>query len=291
MTGFGQATATAGGHAVHIDVKTVNHRYCEISVRMPKEWLTHEEALRKKAQERIKRGKADIFVNVERLTTGRKAVVIDWTLADGVAEAAGQLAAKYGLNDALTLNHLLQIPDLIRLQQEELTEPDVPLEAEIAECLTEALDSLLLMREKEGAFLANDLLERLSVLRAHVAAIKAMASGVAKDYAAKLKARVEELLPSGHALDEARLATEVALFADRCSIEEELTRLSSHCRQFEDLLQEDEPVGRKLDFLIQEMNRETNTIGSKANDAEIAVHVIDMKAELEKMREQVQNIE
>jgi uncharacterized protein (TIGR00255 family) len=290
MTGFGQATVTAGGYSIHIDVKSVNHRYCEIVVRLPKEWLALEDALRKKAAERIKRGRADLYVTVERLESGRKTVVIDWQQADGYVQAAEQLCARYGLQDTLSLHHLLQLPDLIR-QVEERAEIDESPEPGFTVCLTEALDGLLQMRNTEGSFLANDLLERLSQLETQVTEIKAHTPQVVADYAAKLKNRIAELLQGGIPLDEARLATEIALYADRCSIEEELTRLTSHFRQFADLLKSDEPVGRKLDFLIQEMNREVNTIGSKANDAEIAVKVIDMKAELEKMREQVQNIE
>jgi len=291
MTGFGQATASAGGYAVHIDIKSVNHRYCEIAVRMPKEWLAHEEALRKKAAERIKRGKADLYVTVERSDSGGKSVDIDWRLADAYVQALKQIAGRYGLKDALSPHHLLQLPDVLILQQDERAEPDESLEPVFIACLEEALESLMRMREKEGAHLANDLHERLGLLKSQLAELRSAAPRVVEEYARKLRSRIAELMPNGIAADEARLSTEIALFADRCSIEEELTRLESHCRQFAELLHAAEPVGRKLDFLIQEMNREVNTIGSKANDAEIAGKVIDMKAELEKMREQVQNIE
>jgi len=290
MTGFGQAQSAASGCMIQIDVKSVNHRYCEIAIRLPKEWHAFEEAARKAASDHVKRGRVDLFVSVQRQEESRKAALVNWTLVDGYMQAAELMRERYGLKDELTLPHLLQLADVVTLQDERLT-LDEQLEALFHGCLSDALQQLVAMREREGAALAQDLLARLQELDRLYDAIRVRAPIVSAEYGLKLKSRVQEWIGDSEAADEGRLLTEIALFADRCSVDEELTRLHSHFEQFRMLLQSDEPVGRKLDFLIQELNREVNTIGSKANDAEIALHVIDMKAELEKMREQVQNIE
>ncbi|TCZ79433.1 YicC family protein [Paenibacillus albiflavus] len=290
MTGFGQAKTIVADFTVYMDVKSVNHRYSEVNIRMPKEWMPFEETLRKTTAEFINRGRIDIFVTVERQASASKSIDIDWSLADNYMHTARQLQERYGFNESLTLQNLIELPGLI-VQREERIEPDEAIEHAFVACLKEALGSLLDMRNREGDHLARDLMERLERLEQQHQCIVAHAPKVAGEYAARLRLRVQELTGDYVRYDESRLATEIALFADRCSIDEELTRLQSHYGQFAALLRTAEPIGRKLDFLIQEMNREVNTIGSKANDAGVAAKVIDMKAELEKMREQIQNIE
>lgn len=289
MTGFGQAERSIAGFKLQMDLKSVNHRYCEVVIRLPREWAKFEDALRRTIQQQIKRGRVDAFVSVEREAGAASPYALNQALAEAYASAAAQLKAQYSLADDMTLSDLLRIPDLVAPQERpSLTDDEV--EPALLACAAEALDGLTAMRRKEGAHLLADLQERLEKIVVFRNGAAALAPKVVRDYADKLRARMQELLQTA-ALDETRLAMEAALFADRSSIDEELTRLLSHVAQFRELLSSGEPVGRKLDFLVQEMNREVNTIGSKANHGELTAHVVEMKAELEKMREQIQNIE
>ncbi|MCR8641719.1 YicC family protein [Paenibacillus sp. N1-5-1-14] len=290
MTGFGQAKLSAGGYTVFIDVKSVNHRYCEVSVRLPKDWAMFEEPMRKLTTSFVKRGRIDLFVTIERAAGSAKSVSVNWDLADGFMQASEQLKQRYNIANSVSLTDVLHLPGIMEMK-EERDEQVAEMEETLITCLREALQSLLFMREREGQFLTRDLEDRLSRLENMHQEGSSFAPHVVTEYAVKLRQRVQDLVGDAGLVDESRLATEIALFADRCSIEEELTRLSCHFEHFRSLLQSAEPIGRKLDFLIQEMNREVNTIGSKANHAELAEKVINMKAELEKMREQIQNIE
>lgn len=290
MTGFGQADRTAGGFRIRVEVKSVNHRYAEISVKMPREWMSAEDAVRKQVSREVKRGRVDVFIIVEREALSGRKVELDWELAGSYMEAAGLLKQRLGLQDELTLRDVLQLPDVLRVT--EGTEQEAAGQATelLLASVEEAVTGLLAMRAAEGSHLREDLDRRLGILAEHHAAAKSVAPRVAAEYRHKLASRLQELLGQTP-MDENRLAMELAVFADRCSIDEELIRLDSHFSQFAQLLHSDEPAGRKLDFLIQEMNREINTIGSKANQAELSALVVEMKAELEKIREQVQNIE
>lgn len=289
MTGFGQAGRTAAGCRIQVDLKSVNHRYTETMVRMPREWLYLEDALKKLIQKEVKRGRVDAFVTVEREGASGKSVELDLDLAQGYVEAADRLQEKLGISGGLTIRDLIQIPDVVRFR-DEASEDQELLERELLACADDALRQLAAMRTVEGSHLQEDLVKRLDILKEYHGAVKAIAPRVAEEYREKLSSRLKELLDTVP-LDENRLAMEAAVFADRSNIDEELTRLESHFGQFGRLLHSGEPSGRKLDFLIQEMNREVNTIGSKANHSELSVHVVEMKAELEKIREQVQNIE
>jgi len=289
MTGFGQSGLTAAGFRIQADLKSVNHRYTEIMVRMPREWLYLEDSVKKLIQKEVKRGRVDVFLTIEKEGDSGKTVELDWELAEGYRKAALQLQERLGLSDSLTLKDLLQIPELIRFRdgkEEDKTQVEEALHA----CIGEAVSHLVSMRIAEGTHLQGDLTQRITAMREFHSMVKAEAPKVTLEYRDKLNARLKELLGSVPA-DENRVALEVALFADRSNIDEELTRLESHFAQFDKLLAADEPSGRKLDFLLQEMNREVNTIGSKANRAELSNLVVEMKAELEKIREQVQNIE
>ncbi|MFC5453123.1 YicC/YloC family endoribonuclease [Paenibacillus aestuarii] len=290
MTGFGQANRSFAGYKVFIDVKSVNHRYCEVAVRMPKEWAAFEDALKKTALLAVKRGRVDVFITAEREAALAKNVTVDFALADAYLQAAEQLKERYGFTERLELKDLLRLPDLVQMK-EERTDPDEQIQTELCACLLDAVTRLTEMRLREGAFLEQDIRLRLNELKRVHAELHVYAPQVVLDYSAKLSSRINSLLQDQSPIDEQRLAAEIAIFAERSNVDEELTRLQSHFQQFDSLLIDSEPVGRKLDFLIQEMNREVNTIGSKANHAELTTRVIQMKAELEKMREQIQNIE
>lgn len=289
MTGFGQSVRTAPDYRLQADLKSVNHRYSEVTVRMPREWSYLEDAVKKLILTEIKRGRVDVFITMERQGRSGKTIEPDWQLAEAYAEAARQIKERYGLSDGLTLKDFLQIPDVIQVREGETADKE-QVEAELLACVKEAAGHLAAMRATEGAHLQDDLDKRLAELRKHREFIVRIAPLVVEEYRTKLHARIQELL-GAVPVDQSRLATEVAVFADRSSIDEELTRLASHFSQFGKLLRSEEPSGRKLDFLIQEMNREVNTIGSKANQTELVNTVVELKAELEKIREQVQNIE
>lgn len=290
MTGYGQAVLEVGGLQIQIEAKSVNHRYCEVMIRMPREWLRYEEAVKKSIQHHVKRGRVDVFITMELSTTGQPVVEVNWPLIDSYLQAAEQVNERTGRDEILPLAQLLQLPGaMIQHNHSEVREEDV--EQALLQCADEAAKQLLGMRKREGEHLAGDLNSRLQSLQQFLGQLAAIAPGVADEYRDKLRLRMKELLAEEHTLDDQRIAMEVAVFADRSNVDEELTRLTSHFAQGFELLQAEETVGRKLDFLVQEMNREVNTIGSKANHSAILKIVVEMKAELEKIREQVQNIE
>jgi uncharacterized protein (TIGR00255 family) len=289
MTGFGQAERSVQGCRIQIDMKSVNHRYHEVMVRMPREWLHLEEPLKKRVQQMVKRGRVDVFVTIDREPSAKVTVEIDWTLADGYIDAAKQLSDKYGLPGSLSLVELLRYPDLLGMKEPEMD--GTAQEEAFLSCTDEALERLVSMRQAEGANLTHDLKQRLHTIKRTHDEITDHSPLVVEQYRTKLRGRILELLEDTGAFDEQRFAMEVALMAERTNIDEELTRLQSHLDQFEMALESDQPIGRKLDFLIQEMNREVNTMGSKSNDQRLTQHVVELKSELEKIREQVQNIE
>jgi uncharacterized protein (TIGR00255 family) len=289
MTGYGQASRAFNDYQIQVEVKSVNHRYLEMNIRLPREWSRSEEAIKQKLRYCLQRGKVDAHVSIVRENSGNPVVTLDWSLAEAYFNAALQLRTKFGLPDTLSVQDLLQIPELIKFE-EPSKEADPLLQELVLTCLDEALLELQFMRRNEGKYLQKDLSARLTVLQLLLHSMQNLAPKVIEQYRIKLRIRLQDAL-EGVQLDEQRLLQEVMLHIDRTNIDEELTRLESHFQQFDQLLQIGEPVGRKLDFLLQEMNREVNTIGSKANDSELIKDVVEMKAELEKMREQVQNIQ
>lgn len=290
MTGFGQAERQAGGIRIQVDMKSVNHRYGETVFRMPREWLIYEDKLRKLVGNRIKRGRVDVFVTAERSGAARTEAEIDWALADSYKQAAEQLGERYRISGELSLSELLALPGLVQVRGRLQTEQET--EQALTHTIEEALDELISMREKEGVHLHADLKQRQRILTELVERTIAAASHAVEQIRGRLRQRLTELLQDAETgIDENRFTMEVAILAERSNIDEELTRLQSHLSQFADMLAASEPIGRKLDFLIQEMNREVNTIGSKAGQTELTNLVVDMKAELEKIREQAQNIE
>ncbi|KAB2954479.1 YicC family protein [Heliorestis acidaminivorans] len=288
MTGYGRGEAVGSGQQVTVEVKAVNHRYSEVVVRIPRTYMSLEEAIKKQFQKGVSRGRVDVFVNIEQLGEVNGKVKVDKNLALQYYQSLKELAEELSLPSDFSVHQFINLPEVITLTEEE---EDLEALSELAsKAAQKALDSLLSMRINEGTVLYEDLLNRIELIKDLTEKIKERAPLLVGEYRQKLQERLKEYLDQ-IPVDEQRVAIEVALFADRVSITEELVRLWSHLEQFEKALNLKEPVGRKLDFIIQEMNREVNTIGSKANDLEISRHVVNFKSELEKIREQVQNVE
>ena len=287
MTGYGKGEITDEQGRCSVEVKTVNNRYGEVSVKMPRSFLGYEHEVRKAVAARIKRGKADLFVQWEPALTEVVVPSVNHAVARGYKQAFEALAHDLHISADVPLALIIGQRNVL---QESVSEEPSDLLSLVLQAVERALDSLDQMRLREGEALKADLAERRCALAGLVAQVRTRAPLVISEYHAKLQQRLAKLL-DGAELDPQRLAQEVALLADRCDITEELVRLASHFTQFDEALDLQEPVGRKLDFLMQEFNREVNTIGSKANDGVVTGLVVQMKAELEKMREQVQNIE
>ncbi|HEV8352875.1 MAG TPA: YicC/YloC family endoribonuclease [bacterium] len=289
MTGFGSATAQTTAGRFSVEMKSVNHRFSEIVVRLPRDLIVLEDSVRTTVQSRVLRGRVEVAVVREERAVRARSIRADTEAAAAYAQALKELAGAVGVPAEITLSQVAAFPDVIKV--EEVREEAEQLWADLAPAVSSAADALTVMREAEGRRLADDLLMRLGRIRERTDTIVARAPAVVADYAARVKTRVGELL-GDIPLDEQRLAAEVAIFAERSDVSEELTRLRSHADQFAlDVAASDGAVGRKLEFLLQEMGRETNTIGAKANDMEIARAVIAIKGELESLREQVLNIE
>lgn len=288
MTGFGRGENTGKFKQVTVEIKAVNHRFSEVQIRLPYQYSALEESVRRFILKQLSRGRLDVFIKLENTSQRQREFQVDKDLAVTYYKALEELAVITGIPCEVNVCQIAQFPDVLTLREpeedEELTWED------LQPALQEAVDALLRMREKEGRKLQEDLLKRIQILQQIHGKILERSPQVVKIYREKLSARLQELLAEGQ-INEERLALEVALFADKCNLDEELVRLNSHFLQFAQNLEEDTAVGRKLDFLLQEMNREVNTIGSKANDLEITQEVVALKSELEKIREQVQNIE
>jgi uncharacterized protein (TIGR00255 family) len=287
MTGFGAGRGSAAGEELDVEVRSVNHKFCEVKVRLPRELAALEVDAAKAVRERLARGGVDVTV---RRAGGGGAIAprVDVALAEAYARAFADVQARLGLPGAVTLADVVGAEGVIRLDERAL---DLEAAREgLRAALAAALDALVAMRAREGEALARDVAGRLDAVEALVARGAELVPQTVEHHRARLAERIEELT-RGIALDPARLAQEVALFADRTDVTEEVTRLRSHLAQARALLSGAEPAGRKLDFLVQEMHREVNTIGSKSQSAEIAAIVVAAKAEIERMREQVQNVE
>jgi uncharacterized protein (TIGR00255 family) len=288
MTGFGRAEAEMDGRKITIEIKTVNHRFLDINVRIPRTLLFAEELIRKTIKDRLERGRVDVFVNYASLEDDSKKATADLGLIRSYLAAARQAAVNFRLEDDLKLSDIISIPDAIVI--EEAPEDEEKQKALVTGALNSALDVLTGMRQREGEQLKANIIECLNALEAIKAAIDSKKDAVPREYAEKLRSRIAELTSAAE-LDEARFNAEVAYMADRADITEEIVRLETHISQFRAALSERAAVGRKLDFMVQEMNRELNTIGSKSQDMDITNAVIEGKSVVEKIREQVQNIE
>lgn len=287
MTGYGRSRMEMDGRETTVEVKTVNHRFLDISFRMPRSLSFLEEPIRKALAARMSRGHVDVYLTYCNARADARVVNVDLSLLQAYQKALSQMREAGHLVDDMKLSAYARLPDVLTVSEQEEDQAAVTALATVA--LNRALDDLIAMREREGSRLGDDMGAKLAHLDQLRAQIAARAPRVTVDYRDRLKARIEQLMEGPP--DEQRLVQEVALFADRAAIDEELVRLSSHIAQISALIRSGEPVGRKLDFLVQELNREINTIGSKASDLEIASCVVDAKSEIEKLREQVQNIE
>ncbi len=288
MTGYGKGVSKRDGKTITIEIKTVNHRFLDCNIKLPRNFLFVEDRVKKAVSSAISRGHVDLYLTYEQSSTDEGAYTVDLELANNYLTAVRQLENGTGLANDVTLSTLLRVGDIVTRQQ---SVEDEDLLAEMTlEAASEALVNLKVMREKEGQSQKADIASKLGTIEACLDRIKEFASKVVEDYRALLNARIAEVVEPS-LVDKQRLATEVALYADHCAIDEEITRLSTHISNMRSLLEATEPVGRKMDFLVQEFNRETNTIGSKANDMRITKEVLAIKNEIEKMREQAANIE
>ncbi|QIB26265.1 YicC/YloC family endoribonuclease [Caloranaerobacter azorensis] len=289
MTGFGRGESRDSVRHFVVEIKSVNHRYNDIIIKMPKHLNYIEDRIRKHIKNKISRGRVEVYINLEYMDDSTAKVQVDLPLAKSYKEAIEMLNEKLDIRNKITIDLIAKFPDVIKIEKQEEDED------EVWNCLKngleEAINKLIEMRIREGQQLAKDIKMRAENIMDIVKAIEIRSPEVVLEYKNKLKNRIEELLGDNYELDESRLANEVAFFADKSNIDEEIVRLYSHINQLISALDSDVPVGRRLDFLIQEMNREANTIGSKASDIIITNKVVELKSEIEKIREQIQNIE
>ena len=287
MTGFGRANLEKNSREYIIEIKSVNHRYNDISIKAPRNLLFLEEKIRKSVLNRVSRGKIDIYITYLNFGSEGKKVIINRDLAKLYIDGLKMMANENGIDSDIKVTEISKFPDVLTLEENENQEA---IEEELIECLNIALDKFTNMRMQEGNVIKKDLEERIKKVEDNTKKISEYSSGLVSEYIVKLENRINEILKTD-VVDKNRLAQEIVIYSDKCSVEEELTRLKSHIIQFRELINKDEPVGKRLDFLIQEMNREVNTIGSKSGNIEITNSVVELKTVLEDIREQVQNIE
>lgn len=287
MTGFGRGNYKNEGREYLVEIKTVNHKYCDISFRMPRAFMGIENRIRKEIEKYISRGKVEVYIDFQNYSENENSFKFNKSLAKEYIRELQELGKETGINLEINLTDIAKLPDIFK-KEEAKDEEQIFNELSIA--LEEALKKIVSMKQVEGEKLKNDLEARIEEISEKINQISGFSTGLVDEYIVKLEARINELLKP-ESVDENRLRQEIVIFSDKCSIEEELTRLKSHIAQFKNFLNTSVPIGKKLDFLIQEMNRETNTIGSKANSLDITNLVIEVKTELENIREQIQNIE
>ena len=288
MTGYGRCEETVGGRRITVELKSVNHKYFEFSPRVTRGYEFLEDKLKTYVQSRVARGKIDLFLSIETLEDADVIVSVNHSLAAGYIAALREITERYKLPDTVTVNSLSRYSDIFSVHK--APEDEEAIWAAVKTVLEKAVDAFIAMRETEGRRLYDDVMSRAAVILELVGKIEARSPETVKEYRERLEAKLREVL-SDTTIDEQRILTEAAIFADKVAVAEETVRLRSHFEQLKALLNAEEPSGRKMDFLVQEMNRETNTIGSKASDSQIAYMVVDIKAEIEKIREQIQNIE
>lgn len=288
MTGFGRAKSAADGLGITVEFKSVNHRYFEFTSRLPKGYMFLDEKLKSFCQQKISRGKVEASVIIEDNTEGNTVVEVNDGYAEAYIAAIKKMSEQYHIKNDVKMSSLVGNPELFNVKKQSL--PDETVTAAVLKTAEEAMESFIAMRTAEGGRLKNDVKSRTDFILEKVAFIEERSPETVKAYRERLEQKIKELIGDTQ-VDEQRLLTETAIFADKIAVAEETVRLKSHIGQFCKLLDCGEPVGRKLDFIVQEMNREANTIGSKAQDMEIAHTVVDIKSEIEKIREQIQNIE
>ena len=288
MTGYGGAKGSVEGLSVSVELRSVNNRYLDVTVKLPRTLLFAEETIKQAVGRHISRGKVDVFVTVDASNSDDMEVRVNEPLLRGYLETLGGVAEKYGLQNDLTLMSVCRLPEVLSTDRREMDNSAV-LEG-IKDILEQALTEYDAMRLREGEKLRDDVLSRLDEISRLTGIVEENAPKTVAEYRARLEQKLQEVLGSAN-IDESRILTEAAIFADRIAVDEETVRLRSHLSQLRGLTLGESPAGRKMDFLIQELNRESNTIGSKCQNADIAHVVVDLKAEIEKIREQIQNIE
>jgi len=288
MTGYGSAEGTSGNLELTIELRAVNNRYLDVNVRMPRLYLFAEESIKKRVGSVVSRGKVDVFVNVDSGKEQEVEIAVNEALAEAYIKALNKLTDRFGLYGDMTTMQIAKLPEVLQIDRPK-TDADA-FSKDLLEILDSALENFNTMRKTEGEKLEQDITARLEVVERLTAQVEELSPQTVTAYREKLEARMAEVLDGVH-IEESRILTEAAIFADRVAVDEEITRLRSHVSQLRDMLKAGGGIGRKLDFLLQELGRETNTVGSKCNDLEIGRIVIALKAEIEKIREQVQNIE
>lgn len=288
MTGYGSAKGTVEGQEITVELKSVNNRFLDCSVRMPRSFLFAEDAVKKAVTAGVTRGKVDVFVSAQASQDSGTVVLVNEGLAREYRDAIARIAESLGLENGLTAFSIARLPDVLTVERREIDKDKAT--AALAEITAKAVEEFNAMREREGEWLRRDMLAKLDTIEKLVSIVEERSPQTVKEYRERLEARLREVL-ADRSLDEQRVITEAAIFADRTAVDEETVRLRSHIAQFRTLLQEGSPILRKPDFLVQELNREMNTIGSKCSDSYLAQAVVDLKSELEKIREQIQNVE
>lgn len=288
MTGFGRAEVTTDDYKVICELKSVNHRYCDITVKIPKKLSYFESAVRNELKKHISRGKVDVFISYEDYTQGRAALKYNKELAASYIENMKLLSSDFLLDNTIDAYKIARFPEVFSLEDSEM-DPD-EFGAILVRAVSEAAEKFVESRVTEGELLKIDLQKKLDLILETVSFIEMRSPEITKEYQEKILAKVEELL-GDRKIDDSILATELVIYSDKICVDEEIVRLKSHVLHMKDTLNNEDSVGRKLDFIAQEMNRESNTILSKANDIEISNHAIELKTEIEKIREQIQNIE
>lgn len=288
MTGYGRSVGVFSDKQITVELRSVNNRYLDFGVKLPRICSFAEDAVKQAVKRHVSRGKVDVFVSVSFTNGTDVAVGLNRSVLEGYLKAMKTISADYQVTDDVSVTALSRLPDVFTVDKVEQNEDE--LKQQLLSVLEEALDRYDEMRRTEGEALAADLRAKAAWILERVAVIEARSPVTVAEYREKLLARMREVLGSA-AVDEARILTEAAIFADKVAVDEETVRLRSHLKQLDEMLQSPDPIGRKLDFLMQEINRETNTIGSKCSDLELSRIVVDIKAELEKIREQIQNIE
>ena len=288
MTGFGRAVRSLNGREITVELRSVNNRFLDCTVKLPRAFSYAEDAVKQLVKANVARGKVDVFISVNVTADENVRVSLNRPVLEGYLTALRQIAADYGVRDDVSATALARFPEVFTLEKAE--EDEERNTADIAAVAREAIDAYNAMRVREGDALAADVRAHAAAILSYVEKVEARSPVTVQEYRTRLENKLREVLEN-KAIDESRIVTEAAIFADKIAVDEETVRLRSHLGQLESLLREGGAIGRKLDFLLQEMNREANTIGSKGNDLEQAHNVVQIKAELEKIREQIQNIE
>ena len=287
MTGYGKSSLSIDTREYQVEIKSVNHKYIDTNIKMPRIISYLEEDIRKIITSKLKRGKIDIFISFENYSKDGNNIQINSNLAKMYIQNLKKLAEEESISANIEVTEITKLPDILTIKSN-IDENQI--KSELLQTVEEAINNLINMRQSEGERISRDILSKISQIEEKKQDIFMLSTGLIDEYVVKLEARIKEILKTEE-VDKSRLMQEVVIYADKCSVEEEITRLTSHIEQLRNLINSNEPNGKKMDFIIQEMNRETNTIGSKANNLEITNRVVDIKTILEDIREQIQNIE